>query len=92
MGEFGDLPVIDCHAHFISFGPGEVDVSAGELKERGDFMAKIIEQSRLEQMYVTGEDFGLYLKLIHPRLFYAGGFAPWSGTTDSVPDIDWETH
>jgi len=92
FSEFADLPVIDCHVHFGNFGPGGVQVTSDELEKLGRFMVNVIDKGGLSQMYVTGCDAGLYLKAKYPKLFYAGGFAPWSGETHTLPNVDWPNY
>ncbi len=57
-------------------------------------LVEIIEKGRLEGMYAFDylSHFPLYLKARHPGLFYAGGYAPWTGRTDQIPDPDWATY
>jgi len=89
FGDFRDLPVVDGHVHFGEFGPGEFEMTRSELEKFGEFMVEVIKKGRLKQMYVTGRDAGLYLKAKYPGLFYAGGFAPWSGETYTLVGVDW---
>jgi len=90
--EFKDIPVIDCHAHFAGVGAGRLQLSPTELNKMGAFMAEVIKRGRLSQTYISGRDAALYSKAQYPELFYAGGFAPWSGETDQLPDADWEKY
>ena len=92
ISEFSDLPVVDCHVHFGNSGAGVAQLTSGELERFGEFVVKVIEKGRLSQMYVTARDAGLYLKVRYRESFYAGGFAPWSGETDTLPDVDWTSH
>lgn len=89
MLEFADLPVIDCHTHF---GLGRVNVPRDELKRLEAFMLNVIREGRLNKMYITGVNGGLYLKAKYPGLFYAGGFVPWSGMTNIMPNPNWEEY
>jgi len=92
LAEFADMPLIDCHVHLGHFGPGGTEVTADDLQKSSEFMVETIKKGSLSQMYITGHDAGLYLKAKYPRLFYAGGFAPWSGETMTVPIVDWHSY
>lgn len=92
LSEFADMPVIDCHVHFGSFGAGKVKLAHKELEKLGEFMVGVIKKGRLSQMYVTARDAGLYLKRKYGSLFYAGGFTPWSRETDTLVDVDWPSY
>jgi predicted TIM-barrel fold metal-dependent hydrolase len=89
FSEFADLPVIDCHVHF---GAGRAKRTREELEKLGESMVDVIQKGRLSQMYVTARDAGLYLKSKYSGLFYAGGFAPWSQETHTLPDVDWPSY
>lgn len=90
--DFKDFPVIDCHVHFGNFGSGRVQLTNNELKKLSEFMVEIIKKGNLSQMYVTGCEAGLYLKVRYPDLFYSGGFAPWSGETAALPNVNWKSY
>jgi len=92
LSEFADISVIDCHVHLGNFGPGETKITAEDLQKTAEFMVETIKKGRLSQMYLSGHDAGLYLKAKYPRLFYAGGFAPWSGETKTVPAVNWQKY
>ena len=92
FSEFADLPVIDCHVHFGEFGAGDVQLTAESLRKQGRFMIEVMRKGRLSQVYVTGRDGGLYLKAKYPGMFYAGGFVPWSGGTESLKVSDWNSY
>ncbi len=89
FSEFADLPVIDCHVHFH---PSGVKVTDSELRNVEGFMTGILRKGKINQIYITGRDVGLYLKVKYPRNFYAGGFVPWSGNTDALPDVNWKSY
>ncbi|MEM2789578.1 MAG: amidohydrolase family protein [Candidatus Bathyarchaeia archaeon] len=86
LSEFADLPVIDCHVHFDDWR------NNANLKRMAEFMVRVAEEGRLNKIYVTGGDAGIYLKLKYPGLFYAGGFVPWSGGTGSMPNVNWDNY
>lgn len=92
FSEFADLPVVDCHVHFGEFGAGKAHMTAEDLNRLGRFLVEVAEKGRLTQIYVTGRDAGLYLKARYPGVFYAGGFVPWSGYTDSLKVSDWRSY
>ena len=92
FSEFADVPVIDGHVHFGNFGAGSVQWSMSELQKLSASYIDVMRKGKLSGMYVTGGDAGLYLKVKHPTLFYAGGFVPWSGETDSLPNVNWEAY
>ena len=89
FSEFADLPVIDCHVHF---GAGQAKLTREELEKSGESMVDVIRKGRLSQTYVTARDAGLYLKSKYGGFFYAGGFAPWSQETHTLPDVDWSSY
>ncbi len=86
LSEFADLPLIDCHVHF---GSSRVRVTGNQLDKLDKFMVETITKGRLSQMYITGREMGLYLKTKYPKLFFAGGFVPWSGETNALPNVNW---
>jgi len=92
FSEFADLPVIDCHVHFGNFGRGSIQMTSNELERLGEFMVKVIRKGRLRRMYLSARNAGLYLKAKYPESFYAGGFAPWSGETNELPNVDWQSY
>ena len=92
FSEFADVPVIDCHVHFGGFGAGGIKWSSDELRRLGKFYVDIMKKGKLRGMYATGGDSGLYLKVKFPKLFYAGGFVPWSSETADLPNVDWDRY
>ncbi len=92
MSEFSDIPVIDCHVHFGTFGPERIKLSKEDLKKHTEFILRVIKEGRPSGMYVTDSGVGLYLKAKCQGLFYAGGFVPWSSITDALPDVDWSSY
>ena len=92
FAEFKDVPVVDCHVHFGNFGAGGVQLTAKDLGVLGEFMVEVQKKGKLASMCVTGRDAGLYLKARYPRLFYAGGFVPWSGETAALLDVNWKKY
>ena len=89
LSEFKNLPVIDCHVHFSTWVRQVNELTRRELEKLGEFIVKVIREGRLSRMYISGGDAGLYLKAKYPGLFYAGGFVPWSGETDKLPNVNW---
>jgi len=89
FSEFADLPIIDCHVHFHHRG---IKVTNSELKNVEEFMTEILRKGNISQIYITGGDAGLYLKVKYPHSFYAGGFVPWSGETDALPKVNWKSY
>jgi len=55
-------------------------------------MVDVIKKGRLSQIYVSGGYAGLYLKAKYPGMFYAGGYVPWSGNTESLKVNDWNSY
>jgi predicted TIM-barrel fold metal-dependent hydrolase len=92
FSEFADVPVIDGHVHFGNFGAGSVQWSLDELQRLSASYIDVMRKGKLSGMYVTGGDAGLCLKVKYPTLFYSGGFVPWSGETDSLPNVDWDAY
>jgi predicted TIM-barrel fold metal-dependent hydrolase len=84
LSEFIDLPVIDCHVHF--------NVNVGEIEGMAEFMMRVSGDGRLNRIYVSDGNAGIYLKVKYPALFYAGGYVPWSGNVGSMPKIDWSKY
>jgi len=89
FSEFADLLIIDCHVHFH---PSRAQATDKELKYVGEFMTEVLRKGSISRIYITGGDAGLYLKVKHPDLFYAGGFVPWSGETNVLPNVDWRSY
>lgn len=87
--DFVDAPVIDCHAHFRIQETREGKLRISDLDRACQDYVKILRRGRLSGMYVTGGDVGLCLKAYYPDLFYVGGYVPWSGETDSLPNVNW---
>ena len=89
--EFSDLPVIDCHVHTWML---RKTMDEETLQRQGEALAETIAKGRLDQMYAfdSRSHPGLYLKSRYPGLFYAGGYAPWTGDTARLPDVDWPNY
>ena len=92
FSEFANLPVVDGHIHFGEFGPGKVQLTAERIKKMGDFIIEVMKKGNLSQAYIIGRNAGLYLKARYPGMFYAGGYAPWSGETESLKVSDWHEY
>ena len=92
FSEFADLPVIDAHAHFSEFGTWRPRLTTKNLRSQGEFMLNVIKNGRLSGINVTGREAGLYLKARYPGMFYAGGYVPWSGETESLKVKDWNEY
>ncbi len=91
MTEFRELPIIDCHAHTWML---RRTLDREILRRQGEALSEIASRGNLDKIYAfnSGSHAPLYLKAAHPDLLYAGGYAPWSGHTDHLPDPDWEAH
>jgi len=89
--EFNDLPVIDCHVHTWILRQA---LNEETLQRQEAALVEIIQESSLQQIYAfdSGSHAPLYFKARHPGLFYAGGFAPWSGRTHQLPEPDWGSY
>jgi len=92
FSQFADLPVVDCHVHFGEFGTGKAKLTVENLRNLERFMIDVMKNGRLSQIYVTGRYAGLYLKAKYPEMFYAGGYVPWSGDTESLKVSDWNSY
>ncbi|RJS91112.1 hypothetical protein CW705_04325 [Candidatus Bathyarchaeota archaeon] len=92
FSEFADLPVVDGHIHFGEFGAGKVQLTAEKIEEMGNFIVEVMREGNLSQAYITGRNAGLYLKAKYPGMFYAGGYVPWSGETESLKVSDWNEY
>jgi len=92
FSQFADLPLVDCHVHFGEFGAGKAQMTADSLHKLGRFMIEVVQNGRLSQINVTGRYAGLYLKARYPGKFYAGGYVPWSGETESLRVKDWNKY
>jgi predicted TIM-barrel fold metal-dependent hydrolase len=88
---FIDLPIIDCHVHTWMLRQALDDET---LLRQEAALVEVIRESSLHQIYAfdSGTHAPLYMKARHPGLFYAGGFAPWSGRTHQLPEPDWENY
>ena len=91
LSELADSRVIDCHVHTWMLRKG---LDEGNIHGQAEALVEIIEKGRLEAIYAFDSlsHLPLYLKARHPGLFYAGGYAPWTGRTDQMPDPDWATY
>jgi predicted TIM-barrel fold metal-dependent hydrolase len=89
--KFKDLPVIDCHVHTWMLRQA---LNKESLLRQEAALIEIIGESSLHQIYAfdSGTHAPLYFKARNPGLFYAGGFAPWSGRTHQLPEPDWESY
>ena len=92
FSQFADLPVVDAHVHFGASSAGKAQLTAENLRKQGRFMVDVIKKGRLSQIYVSGGYAGLYLKAKYPGMFYAGGYVPWSGNTESLKVNDWNSY
>ena len=86
-----DSRVIDCHVHTWML---RKTLNEESIHGQTEALVEITEKGRLEAMYAFDSltHLPLYLKARHPGLFYAGGFAPWTGRTDQMPAPEWETY
>ena len=89
--KFTDLPVIDCHVHTWMLREA---LNEETLKRQEEALVETINESSLHQIHVfdSSTHAPLHLKALHPALFYAGGFAPWSGRTHQLPEPHWENY
>jgi predicted TIM-barrel fold metal-dependent hydrolase len=87
---FSDAQVIDCHVHMWML---KNNINETTLKNQGEALVEAINKGKLSGMYAFGKlgHPALYLKVKHPGLFYAGGYAPWTGETASFK-VDWHTY
>jgi len=86
ISDFADMHVIDCHVHV---NPSGNLVTEDDLKKISESIPEILSECRLNKMCISGGLTGLYLKVKHPSLFYAGGFVPWSGEAEKLLRINW---
>ena len=91
LSELADSRVIDCHVHTWMLRKG---LDERNIRGQTEALVEIIEKGRLEAIYAFDSlsHLPLYLKARHPGLFYAGGYAPWTGRTDQLPEPDWATY
>lgn len=91
LSELTDSRVIDCHVHTWML---RKTLDEESIHGQTEALVEIIEKGRLEGMYAFDalSHFPLYLKARHSGLFYAGGYAPWTGHTDQLPDPDWGSY
>jgi len=91
FSELSDSRVIDCHVHAWMLRKG---LDEATIRGQTDALVEIIGKGGLEAIYAfdSASHLPLYLKASHPGLFYAGGYAPWTGRTDEMPDPDWATY
>jgi len=88
---FSDLPVLDCHVH--TWMLGEI-IDRENLQRQEKELVEAVKGGGLKGMYAfdSSTHAPLYLKARYPGLFYAGGYAPWTGDTDRLPDVDWPSY
>ncbi len=79
---FKDIPVIDCHVHLWMLREG------GSVHDQTEALREVINTSQLDGMFIFDSD-PLSVKANDPDLFYAGGYAPWSGNTSELKVKDW---
>ena len=86
-----DSHVIDCHVHTWML---RKTLDEESIHGQTEALVEIMEKGRLEAIYAFDSlsHLPLYLKARHPGLFYAGGYAPWTGRTDQLPDPDQHPH
>ena len=86
-----DIPVIDCHVHTWIMRKG---LDESSIRLQTEALIEIVEVGGLEAIYAfdSRSHLPLYLKASHPGTFYAGGYAPWTGRTDQMPDPDWAAY
>ena len=91
LSELADSRVIDCHVHTWML---RNTLDEESIHGQTEALVEIMEKGRLEALYAFDSlsHFPLYLKARHPGLFYAGGYAPWTGRTDQLPNPDWGSH
>lgn len=60
------------------------------LRRQGEALVETITKGNLSQMYAfdSRNHPSLYLKARYPALFYAGGYAPWTGDTAQLANVD----
>jgi len=91
LSELSDSRVIDCHVHAWMLRKG---IDEASILGQTEALVEIIEEGRLEALYAfdSRSHLPLYLKARHSGLFYAGGYAPWTGRTDKMPAPDWGSY
>ncbi len=89
--KFHDHKVIDCHVHLWIL---RNQITEELLQRQGQALTETIIHSGIDAMYIFGrnDDAALTLKKRAPEIFYAGGYAPWSGDTTSFKVDDWDQY
>jgi len=89
--DFEDFSLIDCHVHTWMLRENLDQVT---IEKQGKALVEIISEGKLSQMYIfdSHTHAPLYLKARYPGTLYAGGFAPWTGGTALLPDVDWSKY
>ncbi len=89
--DFEDFSIIDCHVHTWML---REDLEQRTSEKQGEALMEVIREGELSQMYIFDSytHTPLYIKARYPGTIYAGGFAPWTGSTAQLPDVDWPTY
>ncbi|TFH16614.1 hypothetical protein E4H04_06340 [Candidatus Bathyarchaeota archaeon] len=89
--KFRNIPVIDCHVHLWKL---RNSVTPELIQEQGTALTEAIKHSGIDAMHIfsRGDHTPLTLKKQASGRFYAGGYAPWSGDTESFKVADWDQY
>jgi len=89
--KFRDTPVTDCHVHLWML---RNQVTPELIEQQGLALTETIIHSGIDSMYIfsRGDQSPLTLKKQAPDIFYAGGYVPWSGDTDSFKITNWNQY
>ncbi len=89
--KFKEYSVIDCHVHLWML---RKNITPELEKRQGMALTETIAHSGLDAMYIfsRNDPSALTIKKQAPELFYAGGYAPWSGDTEGFKVSDWDKY
>ena len=91
FSKFKKAKVIDCHVHLWMLRD---QLNEDLVKKQGERLIETINKSSIDARYIfsRGDQSPLILKMKYPGRFYAGGYVPWSGNTESLLIDDWDKY
>ena len=90
LSKFCDSPVLDCHVHLWLLGDR---IEEPILHEQEKALLEVIDRGHLNGMYIFAKlgHATLYMKARNPGVFYAGGYAPWTGEAAGF-HVEWQSY
>lgn len=91
FSKFKQHEVIDCHVHLWVL---RNTVTPELIQKQRTALLETIKQSGINSMYIFSgnNDAALTLKQRNPDRFHAGGYIPWSSSTESLKVKDWDKY